>query len=131
MATPAKRSFRLTGAAGAPVAVDVTSAGGRRPVVVLCGPVPGLVERLARAGFAVVAFDPPGSPGLDVALDSLERGLLDVEADSYVLIEPRPDGSFATARAAGGARVTGPVVPGASAELATAAIVQWLAKYLV
>ena len=92
--------------------------------------MPGLVERLARAGFAVVAFDPPGSPGLEVALDSLERGVFDVDADSYAPVEPRRDGSLATARASGGVRVPGPVVPGQSAELAAAAIVQWLAKYL-
>lgn len=93
--------------------------------------MPGLVERLARAGFAVVSFDPPGSPGLDIVVDALERGVLDVDADSYALIEPRHDGSLATARAAGGARVPGPVVPAVSADHAAAAIVQWLAKQLV
>ena len=46
MATPAKRSYRLTGASGSPIAVDVTSAVGSRPVVVLTGPVAGLVERV-------------------------------------------------------------------------------------
>ena len=56
--------------------------------------------------------------------------MFDVDADSYALVEPRRDGSLATARASGGVRVPGPVVPGQSAELAAAAIVQWLAKYL-
>ncbi len=132
MATPATRSFRLTGAAGSPVAVDVTSAAGQRPVVVLCGvPRPGLAERLARGGFAVVSFEPPGAPSLEVALDALGRGVLDVEADSYALIEPREDGSIALARAAAGVCVPGLVVRDMPIELAAAAIVQWLAQHLV
>ena len=95
-------------------------------------PCPGLTERLARAGFAVVSFDPPGSSARDLVLDSLERGVFDVETDSYALIEPRDDGSLATARASGKApRVPGPVVRESSADLAAAAIVQWLAKHLV
>ncbi len=103
MATPAKRSFRLTGGTGSPVAVEVTSGGGQRPVAVLCSPLkPGLAERLARAGFAVVSFDPP-----------------------------RDDGSIALARAAAGVRVPGLVVGDMPVDLAAAAIVQWLAKHLV
>ena len=132
MATPATRSFRLTGAAGSPVAVEVTSAAGQRPVVVLCGvPRPGLAERLARAGFAVVSFEPPGAPSLEVALDALGRGVLDVDADSYALIEPREDGSIALARAAAGVCVPGLVVRDMPIDLAAAAMVQWLAKHLV
>jgi hypothetical protein len=114
------------------VAVQVTSAAGQRPVVVLCGqPRPGLAERLARAGFAVVSFEPPGALGLEVALDALGRGVLEVDADSYALIEPREDGSIALARAAAGVRVPGLVVRDMPVELAAAAIVQWLAKHLV
>src|SRR5207247_2253894 len=132
LATPAKRSFRLTGATGSPVAVEVTSGGGQRPVTVLCGPLkPGLAERLARAGFAVVSFDPPGAPGLEIVLDALGRGVFDVDADSYALIEPRDDGSIALARAAAGVRVPGLVVGDMPVDLAAAAIVQWLAKHLV
>ncbi len=132
MATPAKRSFRLTGAAGPPVEVEVTSAAGQRPVVVLSGrPKSGLAERFARAGFAVVSFDPPGAPGLEIVLDALGRGVLDLDADSYALIESRDDGSIALARAAAGVRVPGLVVPDTPVELAAAAIVQWLAKHLV
>jgi len=114
------------------VAVEVTSAAGQRPVVVLSGrPRPGLGERLARAGFAVVSFDPPGAPDLEIVLDALGRGVLDVDADSYALIEPRDDGSIALARAAAGVRVPGLVVRDMPVELAAAAIVQWLAKHLV
>lgn len=111
--------------------MDVTSASGQRPVVVLCGPVPDLVEPLARAGFAVVSFDPLGWSSLDIVLDALERGVFDVNTDSYALIEPHDDGSLATARASGkAARVPGPVVREAEADRAAAAIVQWLAKHL-
>jgi len=114
------------------VAVEVTTAAGQRPVVVLSGrPKPGLAERLARAGFAVVSFDPPGAPSLEVALDALGRGMLEVDADSYALIEPHDDGSIALARAAAGVRVPGLVVRDLPDELAAAAIVQWLAKHLV
>ena len=91
----------------------------------------GLAERLARAGFAVVSFDPPGPSGLEIVLDALGRGVLDVAADSYALIEPRDDGSIALARAAAGVRVPGLVVRVMPVELAVAAIVQWLAKHLV
>src|SRR5207248_10516072 len=70
LATPSKRSFRLTGADGAPLRGAVTSAAGERPVVVVChglkgfkdwGFFPYVVERLARAGFAVVSFNFSGS----------------------------------------------------------------------
>src|SRR5438034_99179 len=109
-----------------------TSGGGQRPVAVLCGPLkPGLAERLARAGFAVVSFDPPGAPGLEIVLDALGRGVLDLDADSYALIESRDDGSIALARAAAGVCVPGLVVGDMPVELAAAAIVQWLAKHLV
>ena len=132
MATPAKRSFRLTGAAGSAVAVEVTTAAGQRPVVVLSGASqPGLTERLARAGFAVVSFDPLGAPTLELVLDALGRGVLEVDADTYALIEQRDDGSIALARAAAGVRVPGLVVRDMPVELAAAAIVQWLAQHLV
>lgn len=100
--------------------------------MVLSGrPNPGLAERLARAGFAVVSFAPPGAPSLEVALDALGRGVLEVDADSYALIEPRDDGSIALARAAAGVRVPGLVVRDLPDELAAAAIVRWLAEHLV
>jgi len=70
LATPSKRSFRLTGADGGPLRGDVTSAGGDRPVVVVChgfkgfkdwGFFPHVAERLARAGLAVVSFNFSGA----------------------------------------------------------------------
>jgi len=114
------------------VAVEVTTAAGQRPVVVLSGESqPGLTERLARAGFAVVSFDPLGAPTLELVLDALGRGVLEVDADTYALIEQRDDGSIALARAAAGVRVPGLVVRDMPVELAAAAIVQWLAQHLV
>ena len=124
MATPAQRSFRLTGAAGPPVSITVTNTAGRRPVVVLCGARPDLAERLARAGFAVVSFE-PWPDGLDVVLDALGRGVLDVEADGYALVQPRPDGSLAVTRGSGAVRLPGATVRDADA------LVQWLAKHHV
>lgn len=114
----------LTGAASAPVTVAVASAGGRRPVVVLCGAPADLAGRLARAGFAVVSFE-PWPDGLDVVLDALGRGVLDLEADGYALVELRPDGSLAVTRGSGSARLPGATVRDADA------LVQWLAKHHV
>ncbi len=115
----------MTGPAGTPVAVQVTSGGGRRPVVVLCGSLPGLAERLTRAGFAAVTFEPETPSGLEIVLDALERGALGVEADRCALVEPRTDGSTAVARVAAGARTPAAIVPDVEA------IVSWLAKHLV
>src|SRR3989449_11334576 len=60
----------LTGADGGPLRGDVTSAGGERPVVVVChglkgfkdwGFFPYVAERLARSGFAGVSFNFSGA----------------------------------------------------------------------
>lgn len=89
--------------------------------------VPGTQEmdgRLARAGFAVVSFL-PSPDALTVVLDALGRGVLGVEADSYALVEPGPDGSMTVARGVGGARSPGVVVAGVDG------LVQWLATHHV
>jgi hypothetical protein len=126
MATPATRSFRLTEAAGGPVSVAVTTAGGRRPVVVLSGPgpLPDVTDRLARAGFAVVSFE-PSPDSLEVVLDGIGRGVLGLEADSYALVEPGPAGSLKVARGAGAVRLPGATVPSVDG------LVQWLAAHHV
>jgi hypothetical protein len=125
VATPATRSFHFTDAGGIPVSVQVTSAGGRRPVVVLAVPSArsDLTGRLARAGFAVVSFEQPDA--LEDVLDAVARGVVGLEANSYALVEPRSDGSMAVSRWAGG--VSGPavVVPGLDG------LVQWLATHHV
>jgi uncharacterized protein len=70
VATATKSSFRLTGADGGPLRVDVRSAGGPRPVVAIChgfkgfkdwGFFPVTADRLARAGFSAVTFNFSGS----------------------------------------------------------------------
>jgi hypothetical protein len=91
---------------------------------VLSGSLPDIRERLARAGFAVVAVEPP-SDDLHVVLDALGRGVLGVEADSSALVQPGPDGSIAVSRAVGGVRLSGAIVPGVDG------LVQWLAKHHV
>ena len=90
----------------------------------LCGSPPDVAGRLARAGFAVVSFE-PWPDGLEVVLDAVGRGVLGVEAGSYALVEPRADGSIEVARGTGGARLPGSVVRDVDA------LVQWLAKHHV
>lgn len=70
MATPARRTFSLTGADGGPLRGEIRSAAGSRPAVVLChgfkgfkdwGYFPVAAERFAQAGFAAVSFNFSGS----------------------------------------------------------------------
>jgi uncharacterized protein len=70
LATPARRSFSLTGADGGPLRGDLRAAGGARPAVIIChgfkgfkdwGFFPVTADRLAQAGFAVVSFNFSGS----------------------------------------------------------------------
>ena len=90
----------------------------------LAGSPPDMTERLARAGFAVVSVA-PAADDLEVVLDAVGRGVLGVEADSYALVQPGPDGSIAVSRAVGGVRLSGAIVPGVDG------LVQWLAKHHV
>jgi hypothetical protein len=69
---------------GADTDVQVLSAGGRRPAVVLCPPLPDLAGRLARAGYAVVSV-----AAVDRAaevLAALARGALGFEATAVAVI---------------------------------------------
>ncbi|HET7296889.1 MAG TPA: hypothetical protein VFI66_07080 [Gemmatimonadales bacterium] len=125
MATPTARSFRVAAPDGAPVAVRVTSGGGRRPTVVLFRLPPGLVERLARAGFATVTLAPETQGALAAVIAALEGGTLGVQADRWALLEPGSDGSIAVARVTGGAPA-----PGVTAG-DTEVVFAWLVKHLV
>jgi hypothetical protein len=107
------------------VSVEVTSAGGDRPVVVLPGPSADLADRLARAGFATVTFAAPASGGLELVLDALQRGALGLRAPRYGLVERGDDGSIVLTCFAAGARFPGPTVRD------EAAVVQWLTQHLV
>ena len=107
------------------MSVEVTSAGGDRPVVVLAGASAPLVARLARAGFATVTFDAHGSGDWDVVLDALQRGALGLRAERYGLVERANDGSNVLTGVAGGTRFSGPTVRD------EAAVVQWLTQQVV
>lgn len=107
------------------MSVEVTSAGGERPVVVLAGASPALVVRLARAGFATVTFDAHGSRDWDVVLDALQRGELGLRAQRYGLVERADDGSNVLTGVTGGTRFPGPTVRD------EAAVVQWLTQQVV
>jgi len=125
VATPTARTFTLSEPDGAPVTVRVTSGGGRRPVVVSRRAAPELEAKLARAGFAAVAFDPDTPSGLERVLAALAAGTLELGTDRCVLVEPRDHGSFGVTRIAGGARTFEATVGDA------AALVSWLATHLV
>jgi len=145
VATPTTRALELpgpgdpAGPAGAALSVEVTSAGGARPVVLLSGG-PGaraaLVERLARAGFATVAFDPRSPAELATVLGALERGVLGVagvagvDAAGYGLVECGTDGSTTVSRVRQGARVAGPVVRAGRPDDALETVCQWLLRTL-
>jgi len=81
LATPTRQTFRL-----ATVSVEVTSAGGARPVVVLESALDTLAGRLARAGFATVTFAAHASGDLDLVLEALRRGALGLRAERYGLV---------------------------------------------
>jgi hypothetical protein len=86
--------------------------------------MPEIAGRLARAGFAVVAFE-PSPDALDVVLDAIARGVLGVEADSYALVEPGAAGSLTVARGAGPVRLPGATVSSVDD------LVRWLAAHHV
>lgn len=71
MATPQRRDVHISHD-GRTIAVEVRSAGGTRPAVVILGDgFPGLAERLARAGLMAVSC---AGEDLEAALAGLERG---------------------------------------------------------
>jgi hypothetical protein len=115
------------------VSVQVTSAGGQRPVVVLSAPPGALapfVERLARAGFATVACDPRSPAELTIVLAALERGALGVDAAGYGLLTCGADGSIAVSRVRAGACVAGPIVRAGRPDDALEPVCQWLLRTL-
>ena len=53
------------------------TGGAARPALVVWPSLPGVVDRLARAGFAVVTIDVPAAPGaMDAVLSALGSGAL-------------------------------------------------------
>jgi pimeloyl-ACP methyl ester carboxylesterase len=132
LATPTRFDFSLAGADGGPLCGEVRTADGARPTIVLChgfkgfkdwGFFPITIDRLARAGFAVVSFNFSGSgvgPGgqifneperfrhntysreirdLDVVLAELERGALGVRPTTIGLLGHSMGGGVAVLQA--------------------------------
>jgi len=64
--------------------VQVLSAGGRRPAVLLCPPLPDLAARLARAGYAVVSAE--SADRVTDVLAALAQGALGFEASGVGVI---------------------------------------------
>lgn len=62
--------------------VQVLSAGGGRPAVLLCPPLPDLAARLARAGYAVISVTAPDR--VAEVLAALAQGALGFEAAGVV-----------------------------------------------
>lgn len=122
VATPTQRSVQLTAADGAPIAVTIASAGGQRPVVVVCE-APALGLRLAQAGFTAVVCTPRDAPDVEVALAALERGELGVDARRYALVAREPIAALRPRVPA-----AAPVDPGD--EPAVGRLIAWLASRL-
>jgi len=120
LATPTRQMFRLP-----TVSVEVTSAGGERPVVVLPGASATLAGRLARAGFATVTFEGQGPHDLELVLAALEDGTLGLGARRYGLVEREHNGAIVLTRVEAGTRFPNVTVT------SEAAVVQWLTQDLV
>ena len=120
LATPTRQMFRLP-----TVSVEVTSAGGERPVVVLPGASATLAGRLARAGFATLTFEGQGPHDVELVLAALEDGTLGLGARRFGLVERGHDGAIALTRVEAGRRFPSVTVT------SEAAVVQWLTQDLV
>jgi ribosomal protein S12 methylthiotransferase accessory factor YcaO len=82
------------------IRVDIRSAGGDRPAVVVFPAVPALAERLARAGFAVISFDGEPSDGLAIVVAALARGELAFTATAIGLLGSGTAGAAAAEQVA-------------------------------
>jgi len=120
LATPTRQMFRLP-----TVSVEVTSAGGERPVVVLPGASATLAGRLARAGCATVTFEGQGPHDVELVLSALEDGTLGLGARRFGLVERGHDGAIVLTRVEAGTRFPNVTVT------SEAAVVQWLTQDLV
>lgn len=111
MATPTTKSFELCGADGGPLRGEVRTGGGVRPALVVWPALPAATERLARAGFTVVAVSlPAAAHDVDVVLDSLRDGLLGSAPSSVAVLGHGAGGREAAARAAAAGRVIATVI---------------------
>ena len=99
---------------GADLDVQVLSAGGPRPAVLLCPPLPDLAARLARAGYAVVSV--PAADRVAAVLAALAQGTLGFEPSAVAVI--------------GAAAATVAAVPGLVYRDDPDAAVRWCAEHL-
>jgi hypothetical protein len=136
VATPTTRALELPGPEGpdgGAVSVQVTSAGGWRPVIVLVGEARAFtpfVERLATAGFATVACDPRSTADLTIVLEALERGALGVDAVSYSVLQFAADGSAVLSRVRAGERPAKPLDGVPVSAVGVDAMCRWLLREL-
>lgn len=122
------RSVELARPAGNPLSVQVTSAGGRRPVVLVCGAPRELAARLARAGFAAVTADCRTPEDVGTVLDALKRGVLSVEGNARIAVLAADE---AHGRVAAERGIPWSVAPEGTDEPGVDSIVQWLTRQLV
>lgn len=73
---------------GATIDVQILSAGGRRPAVLLCPPFPDLAARLARAGYAVVSVH--AADQVTDVLAALAQGALGFQTSAVGVIGATP-----------------------------------------
>lgn len=127
MATPTVTPFELRGADGRPLRGEVRSGGGARPALVLWPTLLAATERLARAGFTVVAIGLPAvAHDVDVVLDALRAGQLGPAPTRVAVLGHGAGGREAARRAAAAGRADAtvewtPAPPGGNPAQATAA----------
>jgi len=111
MATPTAKPFEVRGADGSPLRGDVRSGGGVRPALVLWPALPAATERLARAGFTVVAVAlPAAAHDVDVVLDALRAGQLGPAPSLVAVLGHGAGGMAAAGRAVAAGRVAATVI---------------------
>jgi hypothetical protein len=122
------RAVQLERPTGEPLPIEVTTAAGRRPVVLLNGAPRELSARLARAGFAVVAADCRTPDEIGLVLDALKGRALGFDGDEPVAVLAADQ---ALARVARERAVPTLVLSGVVSVETVETAVQWLRRHLV
>jgi hypothetical protein len=123
------RAVHLERPSGDPLPIEVTTAAGRRPVVLLSGVAPReLSARLARAGFAVVAADCRTPDEIGLVLDALKGRALGFDGDEPVAVLVADQALARVSRERG---VPTLVWSSAAGAQSVDAAVQWLSRHLV
>jgi NAD(P)-dependent dehydrogenase (short-subunit alcohol dehydrogenase family) len=122
------RAVRLGRPTGEPLSIEVTTAAGRRRVVLLSGAPRELATRLARAGFAVVAADCRTPDEIGLVLDALKGRALGFDGDEPVAVLAADEALARVSRERG---VPTLVWSGAAGAQSVDTAVQWLSRHLV